>query len=125
MEAASKLVSSSILGLDFKVVIINSKSYVITPPNIKRIAGAGYYLSGMNGDSIKETLLSCSSENLAHALSFLVKGDDSLYEELTAGTFDELVNALTDGYSLIDTTDFLKLSALMRNVAKLIAKPKL
>lgn len=123
-KTASKIVSSSILGLDVKVIIVNGKTYVLQPPTIRRISGAGYYLSELEGDSVKDALLSSDTENMAHALSFLLKEDDSLFEELSKGTFGELCDALEDAYSLVSTEDFLKLSALTRNVARLTARQK-
>lgn len=123
-KTASKIVSSSILGLDVKVIIVNGKAYVLNPPTIRRISGAGYYLSELEGDSVKDALLSSDTENMAHALSFLLKEDDSLFEELSEGTFGELCSALEDAYSLVSAEDFLKLSVLTRNVARLTARQK-
>ena len=42
---AAKIVNSSIIGADFKTIVINNKSYVISPPTIHKIAGAGCYLA--------------------------------------------------------------------------------
>ena len=44
MEKASKIVSAAVLGKDFETVFVNGKAYVIHPPTIHKIAGAGYYL---------------------------------------------------------------------------------
>ena len=46
-QEGAKIVSSAILGMDFKVVVVAGKSYVIAPPTIKRLAGAGYWLSSI------------------------------------------------------------------------------
>lgn len=122
---AEKIVSSAILGMDFRTVLINNKTYVILPPTIKKIAGAGYYLSDIkDAESVREVLLALSTESAAHALSWLIGGNDDLFEELKEGTFDEIVSALELGYSLISTENFLKLSSLARNVANLIAKQR-
>ena len=61
----------------------------------------------------------------AHALSWLIKGDDSLFDEFINGTFEEIVDALETAYSLISTQSFLKLSGLAKNVVNLTAKQKL
>lgn len=122
---ASKIVSSAILGMDFRTAIINNKTYVILPPTIKKIAGAGYYLSEIkDAERIKDVLLTLSTDNAAHALSWLIGGNDDLFDELKDGRFDEIVSALELGYSLISTENFFKLSGLARNVANLIAKQK-
>ena len=47
MEKASKIVSAAVLGKDFETVFVNGKAYVIHPPTIHKIAGAGYYLSDL------------------------------------------------------------------------------
>ena len=122
---AGKIISGAILGMDFKNVIINNKTYVIHPPTIKKIAGAGYYLSEIkDAESIRDVLLTLSTDNAAHALSWLISGNDDLAEELKEGTFDEIVSALELGYSLISTENFFRLSGLAKNVASLIAKQK-
>lgn len=127
MSESSKLVSSSILGLDVKTVIINNKVYTIYPPTIAKLAGAGFYLSDIdNLDTVKDILTALSNaDNLAHALSMFIKGDDSLFEELREAPFDEIVSGLESCYSLLSVENFLKLSTLAKNVASLIAKQKL
>lgn len=125
-QNATKIVSSAILGMDFKVVIVNGKSYVITPPTIKKIAGAAYWLSDIkDGNSIRELLASINNiDFLAHALSWFIQGNDNLYEELSQGTFDEIVDGLDTAYSLLSVKNFLKLSVLAKNVANLTAKQR-
>lgn len=63
-------------------------------------------------------------DNVAHALSWFVKGDDSLFEELRKGTFDETVQGLEVALSLISAENFYKLSVLAKNVQNLTAKQK-
>lgn len=126
MGDASKIVSSAIIGMDFKPIVVNGKSYVIMPPTIHKIAGAGYYLSDMNdGETVKDAILALGNiGSAAHALSWLIQGDDGLYEELSKGTFDEVVDGLCDAYSLISVENFFRLSALARNVRSLAAKQR-
>ena len=123
---AAKIVSSAILGMDFKVIVVNNKSYVLTPPTIKKIAGASYYLSDIDkGNTIRELLLTINNaESISHALSWFIKGDDSLFEELSKGTMNEIVDGLDTAYSLISTDSFLKLSVLAKNVANLTARQR-
>lgn len=123
---AAKIVSSAILGMDFKVVIVNGKSYIVTPPTIKKIAGAAYWLSDVkDGKNIKELFASINNvEPLAHALSWFIQGNDSLFEELSNGTLDEVIDGLESAYSLLSTKNFLRLSVLAKNVAGLTAKQR-
>ena len=125
-QNAAKIVSSAILGMDFKVVIVNGKSYIVTPPTIKKIAGAAYWLSDVkDGKDMRELLASINNvEPLAHALSWFIQGNDSLFEELSNGTLDEVVDGLESAYSLLSTKNFLKLSVLAKNVASLTAKQR-
>ena len=125
-QNAAKIVSSAILGMDFKVVIVNGKSYIVTPPTIKKIAGATYWLSDVkDGKNIKELLASINNvEPLAHALSWFIQGNDSLFEELSNGTLDEVIDGLESAYSLLSTKNFLRLSVLAKNVASLTAKQR-
>ncbi len=111
--------------MDFKVVVVAGKSYIVTPPTIKRLAGAGYWLSGIKGDNIKDVLLSKENpEAFAHALSYMINGDDNLFDELSNGTETEVKDALEEAYSMVSVKNFIGLLGLARNVANLIAKPK-
>lgn len=126
MSNGSKVVSASIIGADFVNVMVNNKVYSIFPPTIHKLAGAGLYLSDFGDEqTFRDVIKSINnSDKLAHALSWLIKGDDSLFEELERGTFDELVDAVSQAYSLISVENFTKLSALAKNVAMLIANQK-
>lgn len=125
-NSAAKIVSSAILGKDFETVVINGKAYIIKPPTIHKIAGAGYFLSDLDGvGSVMDILRSMKDVGkAASALSFLIKGDESLSDELSKGELGEVVDALSKGYSMISAENFFKLSALAKNVAMLTAKPK-
>lgn len=60
----------------------------------------------------------------SRALSWLIQGDENLYEELSSGTFDEVVEALATGLSMISAENFYKLLVLAKNVALLTAKQR-
>lgn len=126
MEKGSKIVSASIIGADFVNVMVNGKCYTVFPPTIHKLAGAGMYLSDFGDEqSVRDVIKSVNnSDSLAHALSWLVKDDDSLFDELSQGTFDELVDAIDEAYSLISVESFAKLSTLAKNVSSLIANQK-
>lgn len=126
MSKGAKLVDSAILGMDFRSVVVNGKAYVIMPPTIARIAGAGCYLSDF--DEVKDVKdifnLLKDIGNAAKALSWFINGDESLAEELSQGTLEEVVMALETAYSLISVENFSRLSALTRNVSSLTARQK-
>lgn len=126
MNKGSKVVSASIIGADFVNVTVNGKCYTVFPPTVHKLAGAGLHLSDLGDEqTIRDVVNSVNdSGKLAHAFSWLVQGDDGLFEELSHGTFDELVDAINEAYSLISVDSFTKLSALARNVSRLIAKQK-
>lgn len=123
---AAKIVSSAVLGMDFRTAVINGKVYMISPPTINKIAGVGYYLSGLKGGNDLDAVLDMMKDmgNAAHALSYLINGDDSLFDELSHGTVEEVVNGLKEGLSLISVENFMTLSVSARNVANLIARQK-
>ena len=87
MSKASKLISEAIIGGDYSIVYVNNKAYPIQPPTIKKLAGAISCISDIDfGDegTIKDMLLAAKNfEAYAKALSWLVKGDLSLSEELS------------------------------------------
>ena len=125
---AAKTVSSAILGMDIKVVLVNDNRYVIKPPTIDKIAGGAYWLSTFDREgknSIDEIIMAMTDiVPVSKALSWMIQGDESLEEELRKGTLEENVVGLCTAYSMVDTKNFTMLSALARNVGKLIAKPK-
>lgn len=122
----AKLVADAILGIDVRTCIIGGKVYVIHPPTIKKLAGATHYLADIaNAESVHDVLCKqVNIEALAHAFSWLVRGDNSIYEELLGGTFDELVEGIETAYTLLSPQGFLKLSHLTKNVAMMTAQPK-
>lgn len=126
MSKASKIVSSSILGKDFETIVVNGKAYVILPPTIHKIAGASYFLADIGeANTIGEIVKAIKDIGMAaKALSWLIKGDESLESELSKGELSEVIGALEVGLSMISAENFLKLSVLAKNVAMLTAKPK-
>lgn len=123
---ASKIVTGAIVGLDFKTILVNGKAYAVFPPTIAKIAGATYYLSDLGkADTLNEVLKTLSeAEKGAKALSWLVKGDESLSEEFIQASFEDVVNGLEIALSLISAESFIKLSTLARSVLGLTAKQR-
>ena len=123
---ASKIINAAVLGKDFETVFVNGKVYVIYPPTIHKIAGAGYYLCDLKeAVTVMDMLRSLKDVEMAsRALSWLIQGDENLCEELSAGTFDEVVEALATGLSMVSAENFYKLSVLVKNVALLTAKQR-
>lgn len=126
-KSAAKVVSAAILGLDGETVIVAGRAYHILPPTIKKIAQAAFYLSDMEeADTLKGLLMTIGRpEPLCKALSCMIRGDESLCNQLMEGTLDEITEALDVAYSLASVENFWKLSALARNVASLTAKQRL
>lgn len=122
----TKLVSGAIAGLDFRLVAINGKSYIIEPPTIHKIAGACYFMDDLgNGESIKELISGLKNmESLAKALSWFIQGDDGLTEELMQAQFSEIIDGLELAFSMVDAGNFTRLSALLRSARTMIAKQK-
>lgn len=127
MNKGAKIVSESIIGSDFRTIIVNGKSYTVYPPTIHKLAGAISHLSGVQeAENLRDVLLSLGeSEAYSKALSWLIVGNDSLSVELAKGTYKENVDALEEALSMIDSKVFLKAVSLARNVSLLAAKPRL
>jgi hypothetical protein len=126
MNKASKLISEAILNIDVVAVIVDNKSYVIHPPTIYVMAGAFSCLSEMdfsNADTIQGLLMGAKdSEKLSEALSWFIKGDNSLKDELSKGTFTEVVDALGKAIELTSPQVFLKAATLTRSAMKMAAR---
>lgn len=123
---AAKIVSSSIIGLDFQTVVIAGKAFAVHPPTIAKICGATAYLSELgDADTLGDVLRTLASMDKAvKALSWLIQGDEGLAGELAEATFDEVVNGLETALSLISTENFIRLSTLARSVRELTAKQR-
>lgn len=127
MNQAAKIVSDSLLGLDFKNVEIGGVVYTIKPPTIKVICQAIRHFSTveMSGGNIVEAINSIpeATDKLLKGLSCFICGDESLEKVLENGTFEEAKYALEVCFSLMDTSAFQCVSS-MKNVSMLAAIPK-
>lgn len=127
MNQAAKIVSDSLLGLDFKNVEIGGVVYTIKPPTIKVICQAIRYFSTteMSGTTIVEAINSIPdiSEGLLKGLSCFICGDETMAKMLENGTFEEVKEALEECFSMIDTSAFQCVSS-MKNVSMLAARLK-
>ena len=126
MDNAAKLIGASIIGKDIETVFVNGKAYIITPPTINRIAGAGYYLSSLgNANTAMDMIRSFKDvKEASKALSWLIQGNEKLTAQLSKGTLDEVVDALSVAVGMISAENFYKLSVLAKNVANLTAKQR-
>jgi hypothetical protein len=126
MSKASKLVADAILGEDSVTIMVNGKTYCISPPTIIKLVKAAKYLDSFEeGKTLAEVL--CMLKNLddaCKALSVFIQGDESISDELSKGTLEEVVNGLQTAYSLISIKDFQTLSILAKSAARMIAKPR-
>lgn len=119
------LVADAILGAEFRTIVVGGKPYFVKPPTIRKIAGVGRALSGCDGDSIKNILDTLTnSERAAEALSYLLEGNNSLYETFLDAPLGEVVDGIAVGMGMVGIEDFQKLSALSKSVRKLIANQK-
>ena len=126
MSKASKLVADAILGEDTVTIMVNGKTYCILPPTIIKLVNAAKYLDSFEeGKTLAEVLGMLKNLNDAcKALSVFIQGDESISDELSKGTLEEVVNGLQTAYSLISIKDFQTLSILAKSAARMIAKPR-
>nr|DAL23888.1 MAG TPA_asm: hypothetical protein [Caudoviricetes sp.] len=126
MSKASKLVAGALLGEDSVTIMVNGKTYCISPPTIIKLVKAAKYLDSFEeGKSLVEILgMLKDLGNACKALSVFIQGDESISDELSKGTLEEVVNGLQTAYSLISIKDFQTLSILAKSAARMIAKPR-
>lgn len=128
MNKAGKLVSDSIIGNDTESIVVGGKAYIIHPPTIHKIAGAASELSEMDlkeGDSLKDILLSCKdAEKYSRALSWLVKGNLSLSDKFSHGTYEEVIEGIEKAYSMISPQVFLRAVSLTKSVSEMAARQR-
>lgn len=126
MSKASKLVADAILGEDTVTIIVNRKAYYVSPPTIIKLVKAAKYLDSFEeGKTLAEILgMLKNLDDACKALSVFIQGDESISDELSKGTLEEVVNGLQTAYSLISIKDFQTLSILAKSAARMIAKPR-
>ena len=126
MSKARKLVAGALLGEDSVTIMVNGKIYCISPPTIIKLVKAAKYLDSFEeGKSLVEILgMLKDLGNACKALSVFIQGDESISDELSKGTLEEVVNGLQTAYSLISIKDFQTLSILAKSAARMIAKPR-
>ena len=126
MSKASKLVAGALLGEDSVTIMVNGKTYYISPPTIIKLVKAAKYLDSFEeGKSLVEILgMLKDLGNACKALSVFIQGDESISDELSKGTLEEVVYGLQTAYSLISIKDFQTLSILAKSAARMIAKPR-
>ena len=127
MNQAAKIVSDSLLGLDFKNVVIGDVVYTIKPPTFKIICRAIRHFStvDMKGENIVEAMKEIPelTEGLLNGLSCFICGNEKLAKALENGTFEEVKDALEVCFSMVDISAF-QCDSSMRNVTMLAARPK-
>jgi hypothetical protein len=123
---AAKLVAGELLGFNSRNIIVNGKAYVLTPPTIHKLCGAVYFLSDIGDyETLRDMLLKLGEmESLCKALSYMIQDNEELSEELSQGTLEEVVDALTEAFDLISIENFSKLSVLVRSAKVLTAKQR-
>ena len=126
MNNGAKMIADALTGRDFITVVVAGKAYTVTPPTIRRIAGATAHLSCMgNEKTFADVIRSMSRlDEAAKALSWFIEGDESIWEELAHGTLEEVAAALEECFSLVSVKGFTRLSDSARNGANLTAKSK-
>ncbi len=128
MSIASKLVSTAIIGGDYSLIYVNGKAYPIQPPTIKKLAGAISCISDLDlgeNATLRDMLLTAKDcEAYSRALSWFITGDLSLSEELSEGTFEEIIDALSSALDLVGVNPFLKAASLTKNASLLAASPR-
>ena len=127
MNQAAKIVSESLLGLDFKNIEIGGVIYTIKPPTIKVICRAIRSFSNieMTGNNILEAIneLPSMTDDMLKGISCFICGSEKLAKVLENGTFEEIENALEVCYSMMDISAF-QCASSMKNASMLAASLK-
>ncbi len=123
---AGKVVSDALLGLDYKNVWIGGKPFTIKPPTIHKMIGAYNALIDVETDLEEKTppqllwWLGHNSKAFARSLSFLIDDSDKLTDDLSAGTFNELLSALFVAFDMV-RPNFGIAASLLKSVSNLAA----
>lgn len=122
------MISSAILGIDCETVTVAGRVHVLRPPTIERLCGAMLRLSPLDTegrDTLAEVINGLRNmDGAARALSWFIAGDESLAGEFRKGTVDEVTGGLLKALGMVSAQNFTALSASVRNVRRLAARPK-
>lgn len=139
---AAQLVAESILGIDFRTVLINDKPYTIYPPTIKIICRGIKEWAKLNIDNDIDTkagVIQSIPENnvpLLRGICYFIVGDVKFYQwkayrlfrQLRYGTPsirpDEMKEAVRTIMELIQVQDFFDCAVSAKSAAKMAANPK-
>lgn len=139
---AAQFVAESILGVDFRTILINNKPYTIYPPTIKIICRGIKEWAKLNIDDNIETeahVIQSIPENntpIIKGLCYFIVGDVKFYQWKTYRLFrqlrygtpsispDEMKEAVQTIMDLIQVQDFFDCAVLCKNAAKMAANPK-
>ena len=116
--------SSAILGIDVETVFVGGKVYVIHPPTVRTMAGVVSCMRECPGETIRDIIIGMDYEGCAATLSWLVNGDASLKDVFLDAPLGEVQSAVITGLGMLDPANFIRLSALQRNVRRLTARPR-
>lgn len=108
-----------------KVFSIGGRAYNVPAPTIKNVSLATQAMGEVpeGCKDLTELFNGMEKKALCKALSYLIQGDESLSEELSFGTREELSTALESVYA--DVLKSLKrVTALASGVCALTVKPK-
>lgn len=136
---AAEIITDSLLGLDFKTVILAGNGYTIHPPTIKIICrglGAWSRIS-FNSDEEQSRvdvigqINNCYKPILKGLAAFIV-GDSMFWKwkiyrlskNLENSTCEELNLACKTAIDMIGAEHFFACATLCKNVTKMVAKPK-
>ena len=117
-------------GMTAQAVTIGGKNYAIHAPSILCLQKVGECLAlmatvEMNDKTLDEGIRMMTDKNtLALAVSYILKGDDSLKDELASEATEELQEVIIICHGM--TIKAMKLlKSLAKSIGKLIAKQKL
>ena len=116
-------------SLSAEAVTIGNKEYTIHCPSIFSMQKVGEYLaqmatSEMSGKTLDEAVrMMTDKQTMAKTVSFILQDDESLAEELTCGTSEELQEAIIV-YHAMTIQSMKMLKALAAGIGKLIGKQK-
>ena len=125
MNKAANIIANSIIGEDFKVIILGGEAYTVKAPTIGTICRAIKYLSLVDKkESLPSDFTEIKSdlENILKGLAVFIFQDEELYVRIENSTLGEIKEAFETIIKLISAEDFFVCAALAESVARMAAK---
>ena len=105
-------------------ISIGDKEYELAEPSVRMVVGASRHLGGLRADTTDEEGIAKYVKNACMVLSWLIKGDGELSEDLSRAEVDDVVKALQKASELFNIPGVLSFVAIVNSFKGIMANSR-